>query len=486
MLKAEGIDMESATIEIWNKCLDIIRDNVNLQSFKTWFEPIKPMAFSNQVLTIMVPSSFFYEWLEEHYVTILHKTIRRVLGAEGRLEYKIVVEHSGVDKNSPHTISVPAKGATSRNPEVNTPLNITGPNIRNPFVVPGIKKMAIDPQLNPDFTFDNYVEGDCNRLARAAGIAVAEKPGATSFNPLMIFSHAGLGKTHLVHAIGNRIKELHPSKTVLYVTSEKFSSQFIDAMKSSSINDFMNFYQLLDVLLIDDVQFFAGKEKLQDMFFQVFNDLHSNGKQLIITSDRSPKDLKGLADRLLSRFKWGLSVDLQAPDLDTRISIMKMKMYSKGIDLPTEVVEFIAHNITTNIREIEGALNSLLAHSLFNKTSINLDLAKDVMKNFVKNVSMEVTIDNIKTMVCEYFELPVDLLSDKSRKREVVQARQIAMYFSKRLTQNSLKNIGNAFGGRDHSTVIHSCQTVEDLMSTDRKFKVFVDDIGKKIKMNTL
>jgi chromosomal replication initiator protein len=317
-------------------------------------------------------------------------------------------------------------------------------------------------------------------------MAVAQKPGGTSFNPLMIYGQTGLGKTHLAQAIGNQIKQNFPQKTVLYVTSDKFSNQLVDAIKGGSAPDFINFYQLIDVLIVDDIQFFGGKEKTQEIFFHVFNHLHQNGKQLVLTCDRPPKDLKGMADRLLSRFKWGLSVDIQAPDLETRIAILEKKMYASGIDLPRDVVEFVAHNVTTNVRELEGALNSLLLNSTINKKEPTLDIAKQVMKNFVKNISMEISIESIQALVCEYFKIQQEALKSKSRKREIVQARQISMYFAKKLTKNSLKTIGEFFGGRDHSTVIHSCQTVEDLMETDRSFRGYVEEINKQIKLSTL
>lgn len=476
----EGVTKSSE--QVWKNCLDIIRDNVSEQSFKTWFEPIKPIRLNQHVLTIQVPSQFFYEWLEEHFVNLLHKTIKRELGSDGRLEYNIVMDNSG---NQPYTINLPAAGVKAKAQEISVPMNVVS-NIKNPFIIPGLKKMNIESQLNPSLTFDTFVEGESNRLARSAGYAVAQKPGGTSFNPLMIYGQVGLGKTHLAQAIGNQIKQNYPQKTVLYVTSDKFSNQFIDSIKSNSSGDFLNFYQLIDVLIIDDVQFFAGKEKTQEMFFHIFNHLHQNGKQLILTSDRAPKDLKGLAERLLSRFKWGLSVDIQSPELETRIAILEKKMYANGIDLPRDVVEFVAHNVTSNIRELEGALNTLMLTSTLNRKEPTLDIAKQVMKNFVKNVSMEVSIESIQSLVCDYFKIPTDQLKSKSRKREIVQARQISMYFAKKMTKNSLKTIGEFFGGRDHSTVIHSCQTVEDLMETDRSFRTYVEEINKRIKLSTL
>ncbi|MGB1248194.1 MAG: chromosomal replication initiator protein DnaA [Chitinophagales bacterium] len=475
--------MEKTHDSVWRNALKIIQDNVSIQSFKTWFEPIVPVALKGNVLTIQVPSQFFYEWLEEHYVALLRKTIQRELGADARLEYRIVVENSNT-ASGPYTIEYPNYNTGSEeNPESSIPL-IVGKNIKNPFIIPGLKKVNIDSQLNRNYNFDNYIEGDCNRLARSAGYAVAQKPAGTSFNPLVIWGGVGLGKTHLAQAVGNEIKKQFGSKTVLYVSSEKFTNQFIDALKNNAVNDFVHFYQLIDVLIMDDIQFFANKQKTQDIFFHIFNHLHQNGKQLILTSDRSPRDLEGMEERLLSRFKWGLSADVQVPDFETRIAILEKKMYSDGIELPREVVEFVAYNINTNIRELEGALISLLAQSSLNKKEIDLDLAKKIIKNFVKSVSREVSIDYIQKTVCEYFDVPLEKLKEKTRKRQIVQARQLSMYLAKNFTKNSLKVIGKHFGGRDHSTVIHSCQAIQNLLDTDTDFKDNVEDIQKKIQMN--
>ncbi|MCB9226159.1 MAG: chromosomal replication initiator protein DnaA [Chitinophagales bacterium] len=468
---------------VWFNALKIIQDNVSIQSFKTWFEPIVPVGLKDNVLTIQVPSQFFYEWLEEHYVSLLRKTIQRELGPDARLEYRIVVENSN-STSGPYTIEYPNYNTgSSENQESTIPM-VIGKNIKNPFIIPGLKKVNIDSQLNQNYNFDNFIEGDCNRLPRSAGYAVSQKPAGTAFNPLVIWGGVGLGKTHLAQAVGNEIKKKFPNKTVLYVSSEKFTNQFIDALKNNAVNDFIHFYQLIDVLIVDDIQFFANKQKTQDIFFHIFNHLHQNGKQLILTSDRPPRDLEGMEERLLSRFKWGLSADLTIPDFETRIAILEKKMYSDGIELPREVVEFVAYNINTNIRELEGALISLLAQSSLNKKDIDLDLAKKIIKNFVKSVSREVSVEYIQKIVCEYFDVPIEKLKEKTRKRQFVQARQLSMYLAKNYTKNSLKVIGKYFGGRDHSTVIHSCQSIKDLLDTDPDFKESVEEIQKKIQMN--
>ncbi len=475
--------MEKTCVNVWENCLQIIKDNIPTQSFKTWFEPIIPLRLEESILTIQVPSLFFYEWLEEHYVGLLRKTIKKQLGDTGRLEYNIVVEKSSSQK--PYTTNLPSSGngAEGKNQSIPMPVALNK-DIKNPFVIPGLKKLQVDPQLNPNYTFENFIEGDCNRLARSAGYAVGAKPGGTSFNPLMIYGGVGLGKTHLAQAIGNEVKKTMPDKLVIYVSCEKFCQQFVDSLKNNTINDFVNFYQAMDIIIMDDVHNFAGKDKTQDIFFHIFNHLHQSGKQLILTSDKPPKDLAGLEERLLSRFKWGLSADLSVPDIETRMAILKKKMYQDGIELPNDVIEYVANNIDNNVRELEGAMVSLLAQSTLNKKEIDLALAKQMLKNFIKNTSKEISMEHIQKLVCEYFEVPVEMVKSKTRKREIVQARQISMYLAKSHTKTSLKSIGAFFGGRDHSTVIYACQTVEDLIDTDKKFKAYVNDIQKKLKMS--
>ena len=468
----------------WKACLNVIKDNISLQAFKVWFEPIIPVKLEKSILTIQVPSHFFYEWLEQHYIGLLSKVIKKEIGAEATLEYSIVMESNNRNA-TPYTVKLPTQNSNAtRNTPVNVPIGATEHQIRNPFIIPGLKKVNIESNLMPIFTFENFIEGDCNRLAHASGYAVSNKPGGTAFNPLLIYGGVGLGKTHLAHAIGISIKEQHPNKTVLYVQSEKFAHQFIDAIKNQTTNDFIHFYQMMDVLIIDDVQFFAGKERTQDVFFSIFNHLHQNGKQIILTSDKAPVEMQGMEQRLLSRFKWGLSADLTIPDLETRIAILEKKMYGSGIELPKEVVEYLAYSINTNVREIEGALNTLLAQASLNKKSINLELAKQMVDKFVKNTAREVSIEYIQKIVCDYFDLPIEMLKSKTRKREVVQARQISMYFSKKMTKSSLANIGAHCGGKDHATVLHACRTVVNLSETDKQFRHYLDELEKKLTLH--
>jgi chromosomal replication initiator protein len=475
--------------EVWESCLAVIRDNISEQSFRTWFSPIIPVNLQDNVLTIQVPSQFFYEWLEEHYITLLRKTIRKELGSAGRLEYKIIMDGSrgSNGQENQYSIQVPTSNRrATQNAHVSMPIDLNRENtkeIPNPFIIPGLRKIKVNSQLNESYSFDTFIEGDCNRLARSAGFAVAKAPGKTAFNPLLVYSNVGLGKTHLAQAIGLEIKNNFPEKTVLYVTLDQFTNQFIDSLKNSTSNDFVHFYQMMDVLIIDDIQFLSGKEKTQDIFFNIFNHLHQNGKQLIITSDKPPVEMQGIKPRLLSRFKWGLSADLQVPDLETRIAILENKLYKDGITIPGEVIEYLAYSITTNVRELEGALISIIAQSSLNKKAITLDLARQMIDKFVKNTTREISIDYIQKVICDYFNLPVELMVSKTRKREIVQARQLAMYFSKKLTKASLATIGLHCGNKDHATVLHACRTVANLQETDKQFQVYIEELEKKIKL---
>lgn len=469
------MSVEFDHVQIWQRCLALIRDHVNPQSFKTWFEPIRPLRLEEAVLTIQVPNKFFYEWLEEHYVDILKAAIQQEIGPDAHLEY--LIPKKTVLPKVPSFTKEGAKnnGGTNR-----------GSKITNPFVVPGIQKPKIDSQINPNYTFDYFIEGDCNRLARSAGLAIAKRPGKTAFNPLMIFGNVGLGKTHLAHAIGNEVMAQFPEKVVLYVSSERFTNQFIEALRNNAISDFVKFYQMVDLLIVDDIQFLENKQKTQDIFFSIFNHLHQGGKQLILTSDRPPKELVGIEERLISRFKWGLSADLQLPSLETRMAIIQMKMDNDGVDLPSNVLEFISYNVRTNVREMEGVLISLIAQAALNQRDIDLDLTKEVISKFVDNISNEITVELIQKIVAQHYDLPVEKLKEKTRKRFVVRARQLSMYLAKQLSNKSLKHIGNAFGGRDHSTVIHACRSIEALLEADTRFKTEVSGLAKRLKSNGL
>ncbi|MDB2314769.1 chromosomal replication initiator protein DnaA [Flavobacteriaceae bacterium] len=475
--------MEASAEKIWNNCLLFIKDNIQQQAFKTWFEPIIPLKITENSLSIQVPSKFFYEWLEEHYVKILKVALTRELGKDARLIYIIKMENTFGNK-VPFTESIPSSNQSRVNAQqVDAPLQTFSSELKNPFVIPGIRNLQIESQLNPNYNFENFLEGDSNRLARSAGLAVSKKPGGTSFNPLMIFGGVGLGKTHLAHAIGVEIKDKYPDKTVLYISAEKFTQQYIESVKKNTRNDFIHFYQIIDILIIDDVQFLSGKSGTQDVFFHIFNHLHQNGKQVIITSDKAPVDMQDIEQRLLSRFKWGLSAELQIPDLETRISILKNKLFRDGVTIGDNVIEYVAKNIKTNVRELEGAIISLIAQSSFNRVDIDLELAKEIVNKFVKNTKREVSIDYIQKVVSEYFQMDVATLQSKTRKRHIVQARQLAMYFSKKFTKASLASIGSQIGKRDHATVLHACKTVDNLSFTDKQFRKYVEDLNQKLSL---
>jgi chromosomal replication initiator protein len=475
--------MRETAQSVWNNCLNFIKDNIQPQAYKTWFEPIVAVKLEGHALSIQVPSKFFYEWLEEHYVKILKVALTKELGEQAKLVYIIKMENTYGNK-VPFTEKIPSSNRSAvKAQEVDIPLQNKNPELKNPFVIPGIRNVKIESQLNPNYSFENFLEGDSNRLARNAGIAVANKPGGTSFNPLLIFGGVGLGKTHLAHAIGVDIKDKYPEKTVLYISAEKFTQQYIDAVKKNNRNDFIHFYQIIDVLIIDDVQFFSGKSGTQDVFFHIFNHLHQNGKQVILTSDKAPVDMQDIEQRLLSRFKWGLSAELQSPDFETRVSILRNKLYRDGVEMPDEIVDYVAKNIKTNVRELEGAIISLIAQSSFNKKEITINLAKDIVEKFVKNTKREVSIDYIQKVVSDYIQMDVETLQSKTRKRHIVQARQLAMFFAKKFTKASLASIGSQIGKRDHATVLHACKTVDNLSSTDKQFRKYVEDLTKKLSL---
>ena len=465
---------------VWKNCLSFIEDNIQPQAFKTWFLPIKPVRLAENSLSIQVPSKFFYEWLEEHYVKLLKVALTKELGKNAKLIYIIKMEQrDGSDEGI--TEKIPSANRSAMVPqELDVPITTKDPELKNPFVIPGIRNIKIDSQLNTNYSFENFLEGDSNRLARSAGIAVANKPGGTSFNPLLVYGGVGLGKTHLAHAIGVEIKEKYPDKTVLYISAEKFTQQYIESVKKNTRNDFIHFYQLIDVLIIDDVQFLSGKSGTQDVFFHIFNHLHQNGKQVILTSDKAPVDMQDFEQRLLSRFKWGLSAELQTPDYETRVSILKNKLYRDGVEMPEDIIDYVARQIKTNIRELEGAIISLIAQSSFNKREITLELAQGIVEKFVKNTKREVSIDYIQKIVSDYFDMDVATLQSKTRKRHIVQARQLAMFFAKKYTKASLASIGSQIGKRDHATVLHACKTVDNLAETDKQFRKYIEDLNKK------
>lgn len=467
-------------IEAWDNCLLIIRDIVPLTTFRTWFGPIKPIKLDGSVLTIRVPSDFFPEYIEEHLIDVLSSSMKRVIGPDAKLVYEVPMVKDTV-------ISYPAgtQQKEIKNPDIAIP-NEKILNITDPYVIPGVKKgVHVESNLNNNYTFENFIEGDCNRLGKTAGMEIAKKPGTTAFNPLFLYGGSGLGKTHLAQAIGIEIKKLYPEKVVHYVTANRFQTHYVDSvMARNALNDFLHFYQSMDVLIVDDVHEFADKPGTQTAFFQIFNYLHQLGKQLILTSDRSAVNMKGLEDRLLSRFKWGLTTELMPPDFDTRLAILRSKSFREGINLSDDILEYIASKVTSNVRELEGTLISLIANATLTKKSITLSLAQQLIDKIVSVPKNDMSIERIKNTVCDYFGISSERLLSNSRKREIVQARQIAMYLSRNMTNTSLATIGNEIGGRNHATVLYACNTVCDLMDTDRTFRQYILDIEKKLKSN--
>ncbi len=450
--------------EIWKKCLSLIKENVPALTYSTWFIPIKPFSYSDNILKIEVPNDFFVEWIEEHYNTIINNVIRQVLGENGKLIY-LISKEGETQYDIPETVEEVTPKKSAYNIELEK------------------KEEEFESYLIPRYTFDNFIKGEGNQLARAAAIAIGDNPGETSFNPFFVYGGVGLGKTHLVQAIGNRVKEKMPEKKVIYISSEQFTVEFIDAIQNSKANEFSGFYKKMDVLIIDDIQFLIGKEKTQDYFFHIFNTLHQAGKQIVLTSDKPPKELKGLNERLVSRFQWGLTADMQAPDFETRIAILKNKAESYGITIPNEILEYIAYNITSNIRELEGCLIKLLANSSLNSQEINMELARKAVNEIATGRQVNISIDYITQIVCEYFNVNENKVREKNRKKEVVLARQVAMFLAKKLTKSSLKTIGLHFGGRDHSTVIHAYNNIEQMLSDDESTKDIVESLRNKIEL---
>jgi chromosomal replication initiator protein len=449
---------------VWKNCLTRIKQNVTLMTYNTWFLPIRPVEFSDNSLKVQLPSQFFWEWLDEHYSSIINKTIRDVLGPEGRLSYVIAQDHE-------EEILEPAEEKPAENLNVKASL-------------PEKKKPSHETNLNPRYRFDNFIKGEGNQLARAAAGAISDNPGETSFNPFFIYGGVGLGKTHLIQAIGNNIIEKFPDKKVIYLSSDSFTIEFVEAIQANKVNDFSGFYRSMDVLIIDDIQFLTGKEKTQDLFFHIFNTLHQSRKQIILSSDKAPKDLKGLDERLISRFQWGLSADIQPPELEMRIAILKNKAEDYGMIVSTEILEYIANNITSNIRELEGCLIKLLASASLNSKEITLDLAKKTVREIATDRKVNVTIDDISKGVCLYLNIPENKIREKTRKKEIVLARQLAMYFAKELTKSSLKTIGLHFGGRDHSTVIHACNSIEEMRNNDASMKDLIEGLRNRLLLN--
>lgn len=448
---------------VWNDFIQYIKTHIHsAQSFKAWFAQIEPHKYEDYTLSIRVPSQFFCEWLEEHYIDLLGKAIAHAAGKQGRLEYVIVGKKAGQGTEAQGAKVVKeGKGGSAK------------------MYDPRMESMT----LNPAYRFDNLIEGDFNRLVKSIGQAIAQNPGSTSFNPFVIYGPVGSGKTHTMHAIGNKIKERDKDAKVAYTSSEGFTSFFVESLRSNTLQHFRDYYRSIDVLLLDDVQYLTGKEKTQETLFHIFNQLHQANKQIVITSDRPPRDLQGMQARLLSRFKWGITADLQAPDLEPRIAIIKSKLEREQIALADDLIEYIAFNVKTNIRELEGVVNSLMAYLSLYKEEPTLDTIKKIIQDIVYHVDMELSVEYIQKMVADHYKVSLDALKGKCKKREIVTPRQVSMYLVKQyMPDYTLGFIGSHYEGRDHSTVGHSIQVVRDMLTTDTHFKATLADLDKMIK----
>jgi chromosomal replication initiator protein len=445
----------------------MIHDNVPETTFKTWFEPIVPLKYEDKALTIGVPSPFFYEFLEDKFAELLRATLNKQIGEGTRLMYSVLTDKT-------NQISVNLEGTNRSSAVPASGVIRDGNKAPNPMKAPA--PQDLDPHLNPNYNFDNFIKGASNEFSRTVGETVAKNPAKT-FNPLFLYGPSGVGKTHLTNAIGTRIKELYPEKRVLYVSAHLLQVQYTDSVRTNHFNDFINFYQTIDVLIIDDIQEFAGVTKTQNTFFHIFNHLHQNGKQLILTSDRAPVMLQGMEERLLTRFKWGLIAELEKPDVELRKNILRNKIRRDGLNIPENVISFIAENVNESVRELEGVINSLLAQSILFKREIDMDLTERIIRKAVRYEHKQLTLETIVSKVCEFYKVDESLLHTKSRKREIVQVRQIAMYLAKKHTEISASKIGHLIGSRDHATVLHACKIIKDQLATDKEFKSKIDKL---------
>ena len=471
--------------KVWQRCLSFIKDNVPDDVYGKWFAPITAIELKENALTIGVPGYVYYEWLEKNAWKLLKTVIRKEIGSTGKLIYKITMVEQANKKND-LTITLPSSPVTqTQNPARNAiRIDDIPEKLPNPDILPGLKKLSIPSNLIETLNFDNFVEGECNQFARLAGKMIAQAaPGTTPYNPFFIYSNTGLGKTHLVHAIGLEIKANYPDATVLYINSDLFTQQYYEACRSNNRNDFIHYYQSVDTLIIDDIQFLSNKEKTQEVFFHIFNSLQQRKKQIIITADKSPAEITGFESRVHARFKWSLVAELSAPDLETRIAILNKKLENNGIVFPKEVTEYLALRVTSNIRELEGAMIAILAQSSINHREITIDLAKEMIDKYVKSTAKEISIEYIQKTVSDYFNIPVETMNTTTRRREVAHPRQICMYFAKKYTKLPLSAIGHLCGHKDHATVLHACRVISDLYEKDKKMRADIDEIDKKMKM---
>lgn len=444
--------------EVWQRCLEVIQHNLgsNPAPVRTFLGSVQPLTLQEGVLTLRVPSQFFYEYIEEHFSALIVRTLRRLLGPKARLEYQVMTA---------------AEAAPMRLPSQELP---------PPTVFPGLRSVQPFPtNLNPKYTFENFIEGECNRIARSAGLTVAQRPGQTAFNPLFIFGEVGQGKTHLAHAIGNYARLVHPDKVILYLTSERFTQEYTEAVRNKKISDFLQKLQSVDLLIVDDIQFLMGKQGTQDMFFHIFNHLHQKSRQIVITADAHPSELRGMEERVTSRFGWGLSAPLSPPDYETRMAILRFKLRQEGIEISEEILAYLAENVQSHVRDLEGVVIQLLAETSIRRRELSLALAQEIVSRFKPLRTRAVTVDAILKAVSNYFKIHVDELTGKSRRKEVAYARHIAVYLARKHTRHALKALGEYFGGRDHSTILHSCQWISEMLAVNQELNRHVQDLER-------
>ena len=459
---------------LWDNCLSLIKDNVTEQQYKAWFEPIVFEKYDedNQTLLVQVPSMYVYEYLEQYYVNLLSKVLTRCFGQNVQLKYRVVTDKQ-------HGINTVVEGEEPTSVE---PAPATTRGNKSPTTLDAVSH-DLNPQLDIHKTFHNYIEGDSNKLPRTVGLSIAEHPGKTTFNPFFVYGPSGCGKTHLINAIGVRCKEMYHHKRVLYVSARLFQVQFTDASRKNTVNDFINFYQSIDVLIVDDVQEWATAEKTVATFFHIFDHLSRLGKQIILASDRPPVDLGWLPDRMLTRFSSGLIAELEKPNVQLCVDILNAKCRRDGLTIPADVIAFIAETANGSVRDLEGVINSLLTYSIVYNTNVDMMLAERVVKRAVKIDNKPLTVDDILEKVCNHYHVQQQNVFSKSRKRDYVMVRQISMYFAQKYTKMPASRIGQLIGGRDHSTVIHSCSTVEQRLKVDKAFSAELSSIENSFKL---
>ena len=460
---------------LWDKCLALIKENVSEQQYKTWFSPIVFESFSekDKTLLVQVPSPYVYEYLEEYYIDLLSRVLSKCFGVGVRLTYRIVADKTHgltTDVQAGEAVGIDHPHPTSRGNKAPTPLDAAVPQ-------------DLNPQLNPKQTFNNFIEGNSNKLPRTVGLSIAEHPGKSTFNPFYMFGPSGCGKTHLINAIGVRCKELYPQKRVLYVSARLFQVQFTDSLLKKRINDFINFYQSIDVLIVDDIQEWATATSTLDTFFHIFNHLFRNGKQIILASDRPPVDLQGMKDRLLTRFSCGLIAEMEKPNVELCVDILKNKCRRDGLKIPEDVIRYIAETARGSVRDLQGVINSLLAYSVVYNCNVDMHLAERVIKRAVKVDNHPLTVDDILEKVCNHFNVTQQNVFSRSRKREYVLVRQVSMYLAQKYTKMPASRIGQLIGNRDHSTVIHSCSTIEKRLKIDKDFQSEMSEIETSFRI---